>query len=83
MYNKTAFSFILYWNSPTTGRVDMYHINVSYGLTQSVEYVTTTPTVEVEGIDYDRQIIISITSINCHSQSESAFYNLTISEAII
>ena len=61
----------------------MYHVNVSYGLTQSVEYVTTTPSVEVEGIDYDRQIIISITSINCHSESESAFYNLTISEAII
>ena len=60
----------------------MYHVNVSYGLTQSVEYVTTTPSVEVEGIDYDRQVIISITSINCHSESESAFYNLTFGENV-
>ena len=59
----------------------MYHVNVSYEQNQLVmNYSTNTPAVTVEDIAYDQQVLISIVAVNCYSESERAYFNITISE---
>ena len=65
---------------PTAERVDMYHMNVSYKPDHVTKYFTNTPAVRVEGIPYDLQVAINITADNCHSESEAAYFKITISE---
>lgn len=70
----------LSWKSPAVGRVDMYHIYVLYEPSKYMNYSTNTPPAIVEGIPYDQQVLVSITSVNCYSESERAYFNVTISE---
>lgn len=79
-YSNVASNVTLSWNLPTVGRVDMYHVNVSYEPNMLMNYSTNTPAVTVEGIPYDQQVIVSITSVNCYSDSERAYFNINISE---
>ena len=79
IYNITASSVTLSWNTPTDGRIDMYHMNISYDTNQQ-QLFTNTPIGVVEGIPYDEQVLISVASVNCYSESERVYFYLTISE---
>ena len=83
IYSTIASNVTLSWNMPTIGRVDMYHVNVSYEPNITMNYSTNTPAITVEGIPYNQQVIVSITSVNCYSDSERAYFNITISETTI
>ena len=78
-YDETGVNFTLTWNLSLTGRVDTYNVNVSYEPNQLIQYSTKVLSVEVQGIPYDEQVFINITSVNCHSESEKANFNFTIS----
>ena len=65
---------------PTVGRVDMYHVDVYYEPNLLMNYSINTPAITLEGIPYDQQVIVSIASVNCYSDSERAYFNITISE---
>ena len=80
-YNTTTSNVTLSWNRQVVGRVDMYHVNVSYEPDQVTKYFTNTPVVRVEGIPYNQQVTISIAAVNCHSESEITYFNVTISES--
>ena len=60
----------------------MYHVNASVGLNQLTETSTNTTAIEVYDIPYNQQITVSITSVNCHSESAKAKFNFTISEIL-
>ena len=82
-YNRTASNVTMTWNSPQE-RVDTYCINVSYGQNQQpVKYTSNASKVVLEGIPYNEQIFVNITSANCHSESDRAHFNFTISKIII
>ena len=79
MYDGMGINFTLSWNLPLTGKVDAYNVNISYEGNQLVQYFTRSLSVQVQGIPYDKQVFINITSENCHSESrEKANFNFTI-----
>lgn len=82
IYNEIDVNFTLSWNSPLSGRVDAYNISITYEPIQLINYLTTALSIEVQGIPYDEVVIISIASVNCHSESEKAYFNFTISEMV-
>lgn len=83
-HNMTASNITLSWNQPTMGRVDHYKVNVTSYETQSVDIslMTNTSSAEVEGIPYDQNITIVITSVNCYSENEGDTFTINISEEI-
>ena len=79
-YGRTASNVTVMWNSPLE-RVDTYCINASsFGQHQQYMYTSNTSKVVLEGIPYNQQIFVNISSVNCHSKSDKVHFNFTISE---
>lgn len=61
-------------------RVYMYNVNTSFESNLLMKNNTNTTAIEIADIPYNQQIRVSITSVNCYSESSKAKFNFIISE---
>lgn len=81
MHNKTASNVTLSWNQSSLGRIDSYHVNITYPGHVSIILISySVPSVMIEDIPYDRRVSIRIVSANCHSENEGDNFVLRFCE---
>lgn len=80
MYNSSEFaSAMLSWNEPV-GQVDSYNVMISFESNDSQWFDIAIPGLKVNQIPYNENITVSITAVNCVSESEEVNISFVISK---
>lgn len=84
-YNMTSTKVKLSWSQLYLGtsRVDFYIVNITYYQFGSILTSAQAAGITVEGIPYDHNVTIMITSVNCYSENEGDSFIINIREDVI
>ena len=78
-YDSEFANATLSWNKPT-GRVDAYIVNTSTGLSNLQQFNVTTSNLKLDKIQYNINITVNISAVNCVAESERARFSFILSK---
>ena len=82
VYGTTTSNVTASWCHTSTGRIDLYRVNITYYGVDSILLMTRTPSITVVDIPYNQSVALTVTSVNCYSETEGNAFTTIISKAV-